>query len=100
MREYGDKARREGMAFLPFVMETYGAFGKHALEILTDLDDDISHNGSQVGSMKWITFAYREETLWRWTKDVCWLVERPHGDLGPPKDSLTLSLFGVFVCCR
>ena len=52
VREYGEKARQEGMAFLPFVMETYGAFGKHALEILSDLDDDISYNGSRLTFVK------------------------------------------------
>ncbi len=47
------------MAFLPFVIESYGAFGKYALEILSELGGEVSNNGTQVGSMNWVTFAKR-----------------------------------------
>jgi len=60
LKEYEEKARQEGMAFQPFVMETYGAFGKQASEILDELATEASQNGLyQIGGMKWSLFAIR-----------------------------------------
>jgi hypothetical protein len=60
MNEYEQKARQEGLAFLPFVMETYGAFGKHASSILDELATEVAQNGvHQIGGMKFSIFAIR-----------------------------------------
>jgi hypothetical protein len=58
--EYEEKSRREGLAFQPFVMETYGAFGKEAMDIIAELATEASQNGvHQIGGMKFSTFAVR-----------------------------------------
>ena len=60
LNDYEDKSSKEGLAFKPFVMETYGAFGKHASDVLAELAAEASHNGlTQIGGMKWSTFAVR-----------------------------------------
>ena len=57
---YEEKSRKEDLAFLPFVMETYGAFGKKASETLAELAAEASHNGlHQIAGMNFTTFAVR-----------------------------------------
>ena len=61
VREYEEIVRQEGMAFLPFIMETYGAFGKQALSILDELATEAAQNGlHQIGGMKFSLFAIRD----------------------------------------
>jgi len=58
--DYEEKSRKEGLAFQPFVMETYGAFGKEASDILSELATEATQNGVlQIGGMKFSLFAVR-----------------------------------------
>ena len=59
-REYSEQARSENLDFIPFVLETFGGFGKEAVTLQEILTDEGSLNGmGNLGGMKARTFFTR-----------------------------------------